>query len=298
MMVHWDYSSIMQFKTGYQILPSNILQLQDLYLNLEMPLNVEQLIRQKEVVTASLTAALTKMKYLNKYLTNLYSGMQPILNLMNANGIHLQHFGFLLDTTDATEEKLKSIQTAKSTSCISSLDINCTYRVNTMALIGPIRNLCQNLKYLTSLKIKSYSFNVVILLIDVVRNLTTLENLEFGALIIQDASNNDLFYNKVYDIHEGRLKSICLSEFVVSECDDSIKKLNLHFAFILKSCPNLNSIELMASGIGARSGSIYLGFRETIIYAIFEFTRQNVDIIHFTMNLENIGLMWVNTRSI
>lgn len=263
-----------------------------------MPLNVEQLIRQKEVVTASLTAALTKMKYLNKYLTNLYSGMQPILNLMNANGIHLQHFGFLLDTTDATEEKLKSIQTAKSTSCISSLDINCTYRVNTMALIGPIRNLCQNLKYLTSLKIKSYSFNVVILLIDVVRNLTTLENLEFGALIIQDASNNDLFYNKVYDIHEGRLKSICLSEFVVSECDDSIKKLNLHFAFILKSCPNLNSIELMASEIGARSGSIYLGFRETIIYAIFEFTRQNVDIIHFTMNLENIGLMWVNTRSI
>lgn len=115
------------------------------------------MIEQTEFVTTPLTTVITNMKHLKAYAVSFCSDLQPILDVMNANNMHTEHFGSFLDSTDSAKEKFTSIQTAQSTLSISSLEVNCFNDIVCEPLYNPLTDLYRNLKKLTSLKIKCQS---------------------------------------------------------------------------------------------------------------------------------------------
>lgn len=86
-----------------------------------------------------------------------------------------------LNALPATEETFNIVAAAHSTSTVSSLLVECDHATNSLAISRGFMLLGRSLTHLTHLKIDyGYTANVVLLIVDVLQNLTLLENLEFG----------------------------------------------------------------------------------------------------------------------
>lgn len=213
------------------------------------------------MITASLETTLKNMKDLKSFSFDNNFDVQVLDDIMESNAVQLEHFGFLLNTIGSIEDQIQTIRTCQSLSTISSLGINCAFDIDTIALSNALIESSYSWKHMISLKVTYYSSNLAILLITVLQGLDTLKSLEIWDLFIMDTlSNNELFYNKISDIHRGKLESLCLSRFRVTD-DRDLERLGLLFSFIVQSCPSLKRMELAANFIWA-NGTVNLDFRE------------------------------------
>lgn len=141
----------------------------------------------KGLIAKSLAIGLKNMKHLRSYtISNLCSISQPILDVMDSNDILLDHFRFSIDANDMITETFKSVQTANSVSTILSLEVawkGATYQ----SIVGQgLTDLWCSLKNLTNLRFTCYGKNMLILLLDILQNVTTLKSLEFEDMMIND----------------------------------------------------------------------------------------------------------------
>lgn len=81
-------------------------------------------------LTTTLMTALSNMEHLESYSVNVCPTKQPIMDVMTASGIQLQHFGFLVDGEEATTGIFSSIQTSLAVSRIQSLALTCTSKAS------------------------------------------------------------------------------------------------------------------------------------------------------------------------
>lgn len=186
-------------------------------------------------------------------------------DVMVANDIQLEHYGFLIDNNESIEETFALIQVAQSTSTMSSLEIICNHGTNALDFSQNLIDLCLSLKSLTSLKLLCYSDNIPILIVDVTQNLTSLRSVDLkGITIIDEDTTDDLLYNKLSNaVQMGRLESFNFT--YDTDTSISVAKSNHLFAFILQSCPHLKEFDLSTfdNNFDAR-GDINLDFRRNL----------------------------------
>lgn len=189
---------------------------------------------------------------------------------MAANGTQLKHFGFLVDHDEFMFTPIKAAQPVASISC---LEVYCANAVDPLTIRDPLIDLSHSLLYLTHLTVKSSLPNSPMLLIDILQTVTRLKSLQFAGLAVQEdvaitdaqptmeIAIDDSLSRKILgtQVVVGKLESICLPEFVMDFGESIMEKVNL-LAFILRSCPNLNNFDLIASVIGA-TVKINLDFR-------------------------------------
>lgn len=216
--------------------------------------------------------AITKRNYLKSFSVDFIPTLQPILDAMDSNDVQLDHFAFKIDpiNNSITGETFGTIKLARSVSSISSLEVSTAGR----CLVDPLRvsphliSFCLNLNNLTSLDIACFSYSSAILLIDILQNLTMLQNLKFkSTFFLENWTHYDKFYSKISTIHTGRLESMNLYslEPVPSW---NISKLNDLLAFVLQSSPKLKIFKFSGEISDSTHGVIKLDFREKPLYTM------------------------------
>lgn len=167
-------------------------------------------IEEKQLITAPLKFALTNMVHLERFSSDICRDLHPVLDVLRANGVELEHFGFALDTNGLEEETLTSIQAAQPLSATLSLEIHCPNRRSIASLGDPLVVFCCNFQYLITLKIKAYSLDLPTVMVAVIQNLTMLKTLEFSRFIIYTDTDVSLFRRNFSNIQMGRLESVSL----------------------------------------------------------------------------------------
>lgn len=149
---------------------------------LELRLNTEFFrVENQGLVSAALVSALSNLTHVKKYAVNLIPPTQQVLEILNGDNIQLEYLMISLNALPATEETFNIVAAAHSTSTVSSLLVECDHATNSLAISRGFMLLGRSLTHLTHLKIDyGYTANVVLLIVDVLQNLTLLENLEFG----------------------------------------------------------------------------------------------------------------------
>lgn len=171
------------------------------------------------------------------------------------------------------EETFVAIKTTHSPSSISSLAVECDEYTNAMGVSRGLVSLGLVWKQQTHLELDydGPEPNTVILFVDMVQNLTTLESLVFRPAMIQNTRYNseggeqdNLLDNKLSIINHSRIKSIDFLCYLTSDNAQQFKRFNSRFNFTLQPCLMLEKSELYVGEIGipgANHGAFDLDFR-------------------------------------
>lgn len=243
----------------------------------------------KESAKDSLVEALGNMKRLTRYSVDVAPITKATFDVMKANDIQLDHFGFSVYTNDPAQT-FAPIQAAQSVSSVSSLAMKCNAGTNISILNDSLMNLYLNLNNLTSLEITCFSNSAPTLIVYVLQNLCMLKSLVLKEIKIPEEENDNLFYNKLSDVHEGRLESVRLA-YRDSYTTVSTFKSNQLLAFVVQSSPKLKRFELSASNKFSANGNIYLDFRGNLFLRFVKIDLPNCQ--YYTFH-HQFGKYWKN----
>lgn len=160
--------------------------------------SLTRFIQDKRLMTRALADTITNLAHLKKDSMYPCSVSETVFNVMNGNHVQLDHFGYVTDT-DANgvmiKEELATIQSAQPVSSIFSLKIKNRPEIDDL-LVGPnILNLCRHLRYLTCLTISWLDGkNTIIVLIDILQNLTTLKSLESNRVAVMEMKMTVVYF--------------------------------------------------------------------------------------------------------
>lgn len=206
-----------------------------------------------------LVNALGNLKYLTNYSLNLAPPFKLVFDAFDENHVQLEHLVIHLESHYPIQEIFNSVKAAQSCSSLSSLAIECHATTNAMDLSLGLLPLDRSLRNLTHLNIDygRRSADTIILLLDIIQNLTMLESLEFQGLLIVETVNlprieevvkeyDDLSHSKIASCKLSKIKTLRLTTCLYTHDiqKDIFKKANGLFHFILQSCPTLETFEL------------------------------------------------------
>lgn len=154
-----------------------------------------------------------------------------------------------------------AIQTAGSTAALSSLEINASNSVGALGLSRPLISLCENFQNLTTLKFKSSADKVLIVLVDILQHLPSLNRLDVESFEIKPEKSAQVFLQRVSNVQPtiNRLQHLKLSLDILTG-RNSKQKANHLFTFALAWSPGLKTLELEAQNVRA-NGMINLDCR-------------------------------------
>lgn len=240
----------------------NLKELCWIYGNVGEDIEVDETVLHK-----ALTSIITKLKQINSIHINLCILSKSLLKTMDENNIQLKKLSLEI-RQDSVEETFQSLCSAKSINALKSLEIyshiELSERESLTASAG-FGSFCTNLKSLTHLTIENVSLDMpVLVIVDILRNVLTLENLMIHWLMVygrEDYINDGELFTKLHVVVPGQLKSLSFDHFAFLRGSNGImKKCNLLFEFILKSCPLIEKFKLHCYGY--TRGVFSLDFRE------------------------------------
>lgn len=147
-------------------------------------------VQNKGLISASLVNAIGNLTHLNEYAVNLICPSQPVIDVLNANRLHLKQLLISVEERDPITEIFNNVATAPSTSGVSSLRVPKQYYKNNLTFSCGLTPLGQSLNHLVHLDITSEEGtnpDLTISFVDILQNLNSLESLGFEVLPIGDS---------------------------------------------------------------------------------------------------------------